>query len=60
MRFSRPTFQWQHTGICPMCQRSTKANVHQQCGIAREAELRAKRKPRLKIAKRPNTTCMER
>ena len=47
MRLSPVTYRFQHTGICPMCYRSTKANVHQRCGLAREAELRAKRQPRL-------------
>lgn len=31
------------TGICPMCRKSTKANVHQRCGIARERQHLARR-----------------
>ena len=46
MKFDTKKFP-PHTGICPMCSKSTKANVHQKCGLAREAELKARKKPRL-------------
>ena len=47
MRLSPVTYRFQHTGLCPMCGRGTKLHVHQRCGLAREAELMAKRQPRL-------------
>lgn len=38
-----------HDGRCVICGRNTKQNVHQRCGLAHEAALRAKRHPRLAI-----------
>lgn len=43
--------QWTHTGLCPMCGKKTKANVHQQCGLAREAALAATRGERLRFVR---------
>lgn len=32
------------TGVCPVCKKSTKANVHAQCGVLREKQRLVKRR----------------